>query len=630
MASMSWPSRACVLVAFLVCAAALFVHARTYMPFFIDDSFISLRYSSRLLNGDGLTWTDGERVEGYSNLLWVLATSAVGLVVEDLVFAARVLGVGSTWLALSALFFVSLRRQSSVVVSSAFALISGLCLAATGPVAAWSLGGLEQPLLIALLAWGVALGDALCDDSVTPTWQDVWPSSTCFGLACLVRPDAPLFTAAAALACLLSRGISRTSVRTAAYLVSLPLAVVAGLLAFRKLYYDALVPNTYHAKGAFSWERVQAGYDYVETSFLPLAPLWAVLLLGTLVFLVSPGARRRLALSLVPCVVWTAYVVRIGGDICPQRRHLVVTFMLSAFVLLELLHFAWSRAGRLRALVPIAGAAVLALLPYKQKGDPQRERALADTWHWSGQPVGIFLRTAFAAERPLLAVDSAGALPYYYEFPCLDMLGLNDRYIAEHPPKGIGKGYVGHELGDGRYVLSRKPDLIAFWTPYGHDRPQWRSGHEMVRTAEFRKLYQLVTFETPDASRTRTRLFVRRKDGRIGLSRTDSEVRVPGFLLEGPQAVARMDAKHRLFVHVPKGSSVHLDDLPLDKGAWRVEVDGDGAVEVLVRDRAALVPVADGILHVESRRGVRIELRARENVEDVVVREVVFTRDTRS
>ena len=72
-------------------------------PFFSDDSFISLRFVERLLHGDGLTWTDGERVEGYSNLLWVLLTASLGAVGVELVTAARLLGVICTVFALWAL-----------------------------------------------------------------------------------------------------------------------------------------------------------------------------------------------------------------------------------------------------------------------------------------------------------------------------------------------------------------------------------------------------------------------------------------------------------------------------------------------------------------------------------------------
>ena len=35
-----------------------------YWNYTADDAYISLRYAHRLMNGQGLTWTDGERVEG--------------------------------------------------------------------------------------------------------------------------------------------------------------------------------------------------------------------------------------------------------------------------------------------------------------------------------------------------------------------------------------------------------------------------------------------------------------------------------------------------------------------------------------------------------------------------------------
>jgi len=43
-------------LAFVVLA----MHIAYYYPFIADDSFISLRYASRLIAGKGLTWNDGE------------------------------------------------------------------------------------------------------------------------------------------------------------------------------------------------------------------------------------------------------------------------------------------------------------------------------------------------------------------------------------------------------------------------------------------------------------------------------------------------------------------------------------------------------------------------------------------
>ena len=41
-----------------------------------DDSFISFRYAEHLARGHGLVYNVGERVEGYTNLLWTLLVAA--------------------------------------------------------------------------------------------------------------------------------------------------------------------------------------------------------------------------------------------------------------------------------------------------------------------------------------------------------------------------------------------------------------------------------------------------------------------------------------------------------------------------------------------------------------------------
>ena len=58
----------CVLAAF---AANVERHA-----FLGDDSFISFRYAKHLAEGQGLVWNPGDRVEGYTNFLWVLLMAA--------------------------------------------------------------------------------------------------------------------------------------------------------------------------------------------------------------------------------------------------------------------------------------------------------------------------------------------------------------------------------------------------------------------------------------------------------------------------------------------------------------------------------------------------------------------------
>src|SRR5690349_8932189 len=67
-----------------------------YMHWFLcDDAFVSFRYARNLWQGHGLVWNRGERVEGYTNFLWVielaLAHVTVGARPEDAALSLSVL-----------------------------------------------------------------------------------------------------------------------------------------------------------------------------------------------------------------------------------------------------------------------------------------------------------------------------------------------------------------------------------------------------------------------------------------------------------------------------------------------------------------------------------------------------------
>ena len=47
-----------------------------YAGYLIDDTYISLRYAKNLVDGLGLVFNPGERVEGYTNFLFVLLGAA--------------------------------------------------------------------------------------------------------------------------------------------------------------------------------------------------------------------------------------------------------------------------------------------------------------------------------------------------------------------------------------------------------------------------------------------------------------------------------------------------------------------------------------------------------------------------
>jgi hypothetical protein len=59
----------------------------------------------------------------------------------------------------------------------------------------------------------------------------------------------------------------------------------------------------------------------------------------------------------------------------------------------------------------------------------------------------------------VLAIHSAGAIPYYAGLTTIDMWGLTDHHIARAPLPEHSIGLVGHQRGDPAYVFGREPDL---------------------------------------------------------------------------------------------------------------------------------------------------------------------------
>src|SRR5678816_3361078 len=71
------------------------LHAR-WIDYFGDDAYISFQYVKNFLHGHGLVYNVGERVEGYTDFLWVMLLSAVMAVFRnaDIAAVSVILGLG--------------------------------------------------------------------------------------------------------------------------------------------------------------------------------------------------------------------------------------------------------------------------------------------------------------------------------------------------------------------------------------------------------------------------------------------------------------------------------------------------------------------------------------------------------
>ena len=620
----TWP----VLLAFTACCVALGVHSWRYWPYLSDDALISLRYSQRLAWGFGLTWTDGERVEGYTNLLWVLLnTPAVWFGVDPIV-SARALGFLGVVAAVAALgFSPRVGRMSAVRL-----VAGGGFLVASASAAVWAIGGLEQGMLMGVAAVALtALARVACwgiDSRGTVV------ASVALALLVLLRADGAL-AVAALLGAAFAAGFPNAGRWRGTLRLGLPAAVaVLGQLAFRLVYYGAWWPNSASAKVAFTMDRWTRGVEYVRAAVDAYPVILGLACLGTaLAFEHRP--RGRVVPAWVLVTLWSLYTAAMGGDVFPAHRSLVMALVALCWLVAEGAEALSLLLGR-RVLVAAVSLVPLGAWHVRlQNADPASEHAHLDNWEFTGLAVGGLLKEAFGDRAPLYAVDAAGALPYASELPALDLLGLNDRHIGQKRTAAFGHDAPGHELGDGKYVFERRPDLVAFGCAGGTHTAVFISGHELLAIPEFGQEYQWIRFDTGTPRFAYGEAWVRREGGRIGVVRDAAHVAVPGYLFtgEGSPAIARPAADGVLAAHVPPGTSARLPGVNLEPGRWRVDGDVGGGRANFVYHCADQIMqrVAGGasdVLELAAAQPVEVVANAADPREGpLVIRQVTFVRD---
>jgi hypothetical protein len=418
------------------CAAALIIVANLVCAFrtwqttqiAVDDAFISYRYADNLVHGNGLVWNPGERVEGYSNFLWVLFSAAAMAMGRDPLSATRGLGVVS-YLAVVATCGALLAWRLRTQPWHHLLLLGSLSLLVlpTG-LAAMAGTGLETFFVTLLLLW---LG---ITQHVHPprSRPGQWASALVPLLACLTRLDA-LCAVAASVTTLVLGALSREqgASEIARLLARRYGAFAAGMLVYlgwKLAYYGSLLPNTYYAKLANAWS-VSAGLEYLKVFFqnspqtiaLSLLALAAV---GRAIRRSTFGQDVYLGLTLL---FYTLYIVKVGGDFMYWR------FAFEVFPLLFLLALDGVLATRPAAAVGFGLVVALALLSMSPSHLEQKYNMQAlgtmNKYTREGTEVGQRLRQVLLADTRI-ATTLAGTVPFYSRLFTIDQWGLNDWHVA--------------------------------------------------------------------------------------------------------------------------------------------------------------------------------------------------------
>jgi len=108
-------------------------HTWLYRNYAVDDAFITFRFIQQWLAGNGLVFNVGERVEGYSNFLWLATLAPLRLLGLELLSAARLVGLLCD--------LVTIYLVARLTRETRWPIAASLLLVSLAPFCAWSMGG---------------------------------------------------------------------------------------------------------------------------------------------------------------------------------------------------------------------------------------------------------------------------------------------------------------------------------------------------------------------------------------------------------------------------------------------------------------------------------------------------------
>lgn len=290
---------------------ALFVFYVSQHIWQCDDAFISYRYVRNLVLGNGLVFNIGERVEGYTNFLWVLELAAIwklfGLHPEHSNYVLSGLYTAGT------LFVTAQLAQRTPFAKHKLVAACGALffLAINRTFVVWTTSGLETRQFTFFVVLAIWLMQREPQPRAVLRYL---PASLAWAAAELTRPEGPLLFACGGL-WLLGGAATRGRLRPLELVgYGAPFLLVTALhFGFRHAYYGEWFPNTYYAKDVRAWP--EAGFMYmaeavIENGVYVIAPVAAVGLVARVV-LAQDGVHVLAALCVL---LHAAYLIRIGGD----------------------------------------------------------------------------------------------------------------------------------------------------------------------------------------------------------------------------------------------------------------------------------------------------------------------------
>lgn len=396
------------------------------LPTQLDDAYIAYHYAENFIKAQELTFNPGGgRVEGFSSPLWLLLCVLVGVIfgLESLQFAGPILGCTAV---IASLITATTLRDKRLF----FFLI---LLISSPSFIFYNYTGLESATFA--MAMGIFVYGLI--------YRKTLLACGALAAALLLRPEG--MWAIVILAIYFA--FNPKEVKSNYVLVGLYFLMVMLIFAVRGFYFEALFPNTYHAKPANYLNAFRYLLDaFTSVYFLAyFLPALVVAVLG----------KNETRVMFIMGLSWCVAAFLEGGDWMELGRFLLPAIALFCLALASYMVDKKPHYGVLLMLILCLGGYVVlsrALTPLKVSEN--------------------FINLHYRELKHLLmkqAVRSVGMVDigefaYGSDIKILDLAGLTDKYIAtlpgEHLRKAISRDYLIQQAVD-VYILRMLQNPLA-------------------------------------------------------------------------------------------------------------------------------------------------------------------------
>ncbi|MCR9246746.1 MAG: hypothetical protein NXI31_17060 [bacterium] len=417
-----------------------------------DDAYITLRTVENFVQGRGLVWNAGERLQCYTHPLWMLLLVGARVFTGECYFGT--IGLSCLLAIVAVVTLARLTRGVRVVAVVVWSLIWARSFSE------YAVCGLETPLTFALLAW-------LCwfagrpRGNVDGRERGVAPVALVVALLACTRLDLMLVGAPLVLAALPAIGWRRWFL--GGLLGALPLIA---WLTFATIYYGSPLPITAAAKlghGLPTSAILSQGLQHF-VFMLQYDPVTLLIITVGIVVGLTVGVAGNRALA-IGALLYLGYIVKVGGDFM-GGRFFTPPLIVAVAILARSLP---AQPARIVAMLAISVPPALGFVGGMPAWLLRPASETEPTWHHRGV---LDERSAYVRQLGLFSLERKVPVPGGAS-AMLRSMGRTRPIIATHGKAGV-YAFEGGELM--RFFDPLLCDVLLARLPASATQ-KWRVGH---------------------------------------------------------------------------------------------------------------------------------------------------------